>query len=166
MQVNRWLNAKSINIFDHLFYKRRGWIDKNNVYNLSGKNVLHIGLLFTRSCISNGISGHHRFSWPHHCNKAKSESRRKLITITVTITITMGMMLKISIWKLKLVSKAPPLILVKLPNCNRCPLTETKNIENAGNDDEDNIMKVCAGWKVSLNTYPLLESWNVIVQKG
>ena len=187
MQVNRWLNAKSINIFDHLFYKRRGWIDKNNVYNLSGKNVLHVSLLFTRSCISNGISGHHRFSWPHHCNKAKSESRRKLITITVTIT--MGMM-KISgkgkvtekiekvfwlqlqsrwewwIWKLKLVSKAPPLILVTLPNCNRCPLTETKNIENAGNDDEDNIMKVCAGWKVSLNTYPLLESWNVIVQKG
>ena len=46
--------------------------------------------------------------------------------------------------------KPPPLILVKLPNANRCPLTETKNIENAGNDDEDNIMKVCAGWKVSL----------------
>ena len=92
MQVSRWLNAKSINLFDNLIHMRRGWIDKLMFTISQEKNVLHVGLLYTGSCISNGISGHHRFSWPHHCNKAKSESRRKLITITITITITMGMM--------------------------------------------------------------------------
>ena len=103
--------------------------------------------------------------WRFQVKVSHRENRKRLL-ITITITITMGTtMMKISELKLKLVQRLP-LILVKLPNCNRCPLTETKNIENAGNNDEDNIMKVFAGWKVSLNTYPLLESWNVIVQKG